>query len=197
MAISTISTIQGQLGLPSDSSTSAISDAEKSIFQSVQDLLKQTRSDSVESLTSRGLGRSSFGEQAINKQETDVMNNAINNIAQYRMNFANQSITQNNDLTKLAADANFKANLEGEKIKALGDAQTQVQMNQFIPTLLLDQAKNLSEGKASPLFDWIANIFAKKSNDPSAEITAPDANSMLSSQVNGFLGNLNLGGLRL
>lgn len=190
MAISTISTIQGQLGLPSDASTSAISDAEKSIFQSVQDLLRQTRSDSLESLTSRGLGRSSFGEQAMNKQETDVMNNAINNIAQYRMNFADKQINTNNDLLKLAADANFKANLEGEKIKSLGEAQTQVQMSQWIPTAILKQLDSFSDSSPetkAPLIDWLISLTNKKSGDT---ITPP-------SDIWGAFGNVlgNIGGL--
>lgn len=82
--VTTLTSIAGTYGLPT-TSNSPFGDVEKSVYDSVKSYLDEYRSSSLEGLTSRGLGRSTFGEQAMGKQESDIFSNLGKTFAENRL----------------------------------------------------------------------------------------------------------------
>lgn len=180
MAISSLSDIQGQYGIGNSASTTAIEDANKSIFENVKNLLAQTRSNSLESLTSRGLGRSSFGEGYMAKQETDVMNSAIQMIANNNLTNANADSSMFRDIFKMQNESKLKTEQAGDQLDRLSNTQSRLQLEQFIPNLLLKQADAFGSGKPAPLYDWAINLFSNMGKNAGIDTgQAPTASGLV------------------
>jgi hypothetical protein len=190
MPLSTLTELQGTYGLPNAATSDALTAANQSIFDTVNSLLAETRSNSLEKLTARGLGQSTFGEQAMNKQGTDIMNQATGLIANNNLANVNADTQMFRDIFKMGAETDLKTQLAGGQAKALGDAQSKLQLEQFLPTLVLDQAKMFSENKPAPLFDWVVssfkNLFNKAQGSTGVQMESAPSGSDLANQIKAF-----------
>lgn len=160
MARRTITEIMGEYGLSSNSNDSAVSDLEESILSSTKSAIAELQSSGREQYAGQGLGLSSFTNQALAKQEKDIMSNVATTLAgyQYKESLADKQFAQT------LAGYEYQSELETEsalaQIQQAGQAESLSQLEQFFPNLVLSEIESLQSGNTTDTSTLISALSA-------------------------------------
>lgn len=138
----TYSQIAGSLGLPQNATKDMFKKQEDDVLAATQRALRELRSTSMESLSGRGMGLSTFGDQAIKKQETDVLSNTLSSLNLNQSNFLQNLLGQ-----KFTSDLNI------DQIKATGDIKSQGNKEVTMGNMLTELLKNSLTSTKSAMGD--------------------------------------------
>lgn len=184
----TITGIMGEFGLPSNSNSSAISDLEKSILASSKPLINELRSTGQERLTGQGLGISSFGDQALKKQETDILGQITTNIAGLKFGEHSKDTEFARDIARLREQGDVSLVLEKGKIDATGQASSIADIEGLFTNSLLDQINLASGGDEAPFLLPLLSAFQELPNLKNSGASFNDAIMNLGTTYTGLQG---------